>query len=161
MTNTGVSISRSLWENVNYEFVLTIPVLLILLGWFTHEMGDKWPFYKVLFPGFVQNSMEHPHVIPIELLFFPSVSLKSKWCSCIVVLTRLQLERIPILFHLRSNFHEVVNPSTYAFPTWMLASLSVDEIIVKIWNFAIWGLDFFVLMPIVQTLIAVLRTFQV
>ena len=47
----------------------------------------------------------------LHLAFSPGISLESKWCNHTVILTWLQLERIPILFYQRSDFHMVVNQS--------------------------------------------------
>ena len=54
-------------------------------------------------------------------------SLRSSWCFHTIVLTWLQLERIPILFiRVLISIWSVV----HAFPIHMLKSLSVDEILL-------------------------------
>ena len=77
-----------------------------------------------------------------HLAFSPSVSLESEWCNHTVVLTRLQLGRIPILFHQRSNFHMVNNPliTVHALPMHILISLSVDEILLL--RYRNWFMNF-------------------
>ena len=62
LTNTGLSMYKSIEENIVYEFVLTSPAVpsMSCSSYLDGEMGGKWPyicgFCKVLLLEFVQNS---------------------------------------------------------------------------------------------------------
>ena len=62
--------------------------------------------------------------------FSRSVWWEFKLCHLTVLLIRLPLARIPVLFHRRSDFHMAGNFAkvVYAFPVYMFALLSIDEI---------------------------------
>ena len=64
--------------------------------------------------------------------FSSSTLLKSRWCNHTIVLSQLQLGRIPDLFYQRLDFHIVDNLliAVDAFPVHVLTSLSVDEILL-------------------------------
>ena len=119
-----MSMCRSSLENVTYEFVFTsssVPSSSFLDG--VCEVGGKWSFS-------------------------PNVSSESKWCNHRVVLTRLQLGRIPFfILSEKSDFYVVDNLSivVYALPMLILTLLSVDEILLPMymnWSTNFRGLPF-------------------
>ena len=67
----------------------------------------------------------------LDQAFFQSFSFK--WCSHKVVLTRLQLDRIPLLLPTRSYFYMVDNQSiaVHALLTWLLRLPFVDEMVQR------------------------------
>ena len=68
-TNTSVSMYRSLKKNVTY-FSKQHPTYFTNLSWMVCEIGGKWPYNyccRVLLPGFVRNSMQHPWEVPIKI----------------------------------------------------------------------------------------------
>ena len=63
-----------------------------------------------------------------HFFFFLIFRSDSKWCNHRLVLTLLQLRRIPVLFYQRSNFDMVINLSIshHSLPKCSPTSLSVD-----------------------------------
>ena len=82
-------------------------------------------FCRVLLPGIIKNSTKHSYVVPIYL-FLQAFSL-SKCCNYTIVLTQLQLGRIPVLFYQRSDFHKVV-PLSIGVDALSVHMLTVDAI---------------------------------
>ena len=76
------------------------------------KMRSKWLYtYRVLLPGFIQNHIQHPYVVPIKL-FFPNILLKSKWCNHIVELTQSTVwQNAHLILSKRSDFLVINNPS--------------------------------------------------
>ena len=75
--------------------------------------------------------------------FPPCILLKFKWCNHTVVLTWLELGRIPILFLSKGlHSHIVINLSiaVHALPMCMLILLSVDEILLP--RYKNWSTNF-------------------
>ena len=67
---TGMSMDRSSYEKLSNKFILTLLVVSsITCSSFLNSLRDwmaiQLLFCKALFPGFVQNSMQHPYVIAI------------------------------------------------------------------------------------------------
>ena len=91
----GMSMYRSIKENVGYEFVLTFPqysARLARLTWMVSEIGEvavQLLFCGLLLPRFFQNSS--------YLAFTLCVLVKSRWCIHTVV--PIQLGRNPALFY--------------------------------------------------------------
>ena len=114
-----------------YEFVLTSLAVTSMSSssWRVCEMGGKWP-YSCCFLG-ICSKQYAASLCNSHLIFSQGVLLEFKWCNQIVVLTLLQLGRIPILFHQRYQItiwsHQPVNIS-WCFTFDMLISLSIDEI---------------------------------
>ena len=91
-------------------------------------MAIQLLFYKVLLPGFVQNSMQHPCIIPIYrfLQVFHSspcgatykyIDMATSWKNSYFILSE------------RSDFYMVYNllAAVHALPMHILTLLSVDE----------------------------------
>ena len=69
--------------------------------------------------------MQHPDIVSIEL-FSLSFSLKSRWCCQTIVLTWIQLRRIPILFYQPGR----ISILSITCEVSMLTSLLVDEVLL-------------------------------
>ena len=142
--NAGVSMCRSPWENITYEFIFVFPAILSSLAHFTYivvEIGGKWLysccFVGMLLPGFAKNRSRR--VLPINLfsMCFIWVQVVQPYYS-----TNTHLVRILILFHQWSNFPMVDNLSivVHALPMHILTSLSVDEILLP--RYMNWSTNF-------------------
>ena len=77
-----------------------------------------------------------------HVAFSQCISLASKLCIHTVVLMQPHLGRNPILIYQRSDFHMISNLSiaVHTFPMHMLASLSVDEILLP--KYVNWSTNF-------------------
>ena len=134
-TNTCMSMCGSLQKNVAYEFVLT-SLRMSCLFYLDVSWGGKQVDRTVAALSDVASRIcWKQHVESLwssHSFFFSSVSLKFRWGSHTVVLTRLQFERIPVLFYQRLDLHIFDNllMTVYCFPICMLTSFSVDEIFI-------------------------------
>ena len=118
-TNTGVSICRSPWENVAYDFILISPAASWMFC--TSYLGSfwdgwaKWPYSSL----FVRCYFQSLCFVLIKLFshvlqLYNSTDMLIAWKN----------------FHfISSDFHMVINLSQ-ALPTSMLTLLSVDEILL-------------------------------
>ena len=105
-TNTGVSMHKKIHWRMFFEYVLNFPavphVWLILLGWFARRevsgctAAVLWSASSRICLKQLTASLCSSH-----LVFSPSLSSKSRWCDHTVVVTRLQLGRIPVFNHKR------------------------------------------------------------
>ena len=109
--------ANTLFSICLYENVLTSPaVITVSSPCFLNSLQDERQmavqllFYEVLLPGLVSNSKRHYCRVPISF----SSNFFVKWCNCSVVLTLLQLGRVPVLFHQRDRISRLtVNSSTW------------------------------------------------
>ena len=123
----GISLISSPWLQQHS------PACLVRLSWMTHAMGSKWPysccFVGCCFLDFFKTARRI--LVSSTSIFFPSVSLTSKWCIYTVVPTRSQLGRNHILTE-RHNFR-MINSLSIAHITFLMliiTSISVDEILL-------------------------------
>ena len=94
LANIGMSMCRSPWENMAYEFILTSSAMPCISYLFSMvcEMWGNW-LYRCCFGGCCfQNFFKTAcSILVLCLSSFFSVSLASRWCNHTVVLTQLQL----------------------------------------------------------------------
>ena len=133
-------------ENIAYKFVFispTVHVLLILLERFVRwEESRSTAAVLQVAASRICLKQHTTSLCDTNLAFSPSISLESKWCNHTVVLTLLELRRIPVLFCQRPEFHMVDNLSiaVHALPISMLKSLSIDVILLP--RYMNWSTNF-------------------
>ena len=73
--------------------------------WMVCMMWCKWPHSCCFVGCCFQDLFKTAHCILFwfHVAFSVGISLKSKWCNHTVVLTQLQLGRIPVLFYQRDH----------------------------------------------------------
>ena len=112
------------------------------LSFLVCEMGDKWSYSCCFFNTAVRIFFQNQHVAFLcsshlaifLLLFFFNVSLEPRWSNYTVEPTQPQVGSNSVLFFSEiSGFHMIDNLSieVHAFPTCILALLSVDEILMS------------------------------
>ena len=103
LANTGVSMCSS-----PCLLPLQCPECLARVACTICEKGGTWLYncYFFLECCYLDLSETGRNILVLFSCYFlsPGVSLESKWCTHIVVLTRLQLDRIPVLFETEIRF---------------------------------------------------------
>ena len=83
------------------------------------EMGDKWSYNDCFVNCYIQTLFIHiESLCSSHQTFYPGNSLKSKWCSHTLILTRLPLEIISVLYNqINQISYIVVNLSLFKNPS--------------------------------------------
>ena len=108
--NTGESMCRSPLKNVAYKFIFvsssTQHFLLAFLGQFGRlEVCGRTATVLWCAASRVCSKYHISFLCSSRLAFIPSISLETKWFCYIVVLTWLQIGRIPMFF-IRDNIYQ-------------------------------------------------------